>query len=162
MKIEQIEGNLLGFPNGINILCQNCNCHAIQAAGIALQIKKRYPKAYSADWEFHNKNNDYLGKFSFARVGNERYIVNLYGQDKFGIGARQVNYEGIYSAMELLFQDLNQEYPKIDLKNGPIIGFPYGMGAGLAGGSWPIIYSMIEDIFAGSEEIKVYVVKFNG
>ena len=41
-----------------------------------------------------------------------------------------------------------------------IIGLPYGISCGLAGGNWVIIKAMIEDIF-GNSPIKCYIVKLS-
>ncbi len=159
MKLQHIKGNLLDFPNGINVICQNCNCQAVQGAGLALQIKNRYPKAYEADKTHHavyqNKGVSQLGSYSSAIVGENKIIVNLYGQDGYGTATRQLNYEAIYKSMETIAKNMSQK-PHASY----IIGFPYGMGAGLAGGNWAVIESMINAIFEPTE-IPVFVVKFS-
>ncbi len=40
-----------------------------------------------------------------------------------------------------------------------VLGLPYGISCGLAGGNWGIIEAMIRDIFEDSL-IKTYIVKF--
>ena len=42
----------------------------------------------------------------------------------------------------------------------PVLGLPYGISCGLAGGNWGIIKAMIEDIFLDSP-IQCYIVKFD-
>ena len=42
----------------------------------------------------------------------------------------------------------------------PVLGLPYGISCGLAGGNWGIIKAMIEDIFSDSP-LKCYIVKYN-
>ena len=165
MKIEQIEGDLLDFPNGINVIAQCCNCKAVQSAGIAKQIKERYPEAYEADKTHHavyqNKGNSMLGSYSSARVWKAgekvRFVVNLYGQENYGVEDRQLNYEAIYCAMNRLRINLNIAHRNLQ---ETVVGFPYGMGCGLAGGDWRIVYAMIEALFGDSEMIKVYIVKY--
>ena len=41
-----------------------------------------------------------------------------------------------------------------------VLGLPYGISCGLAGGNWGIIKAMIEDIFLDNL-IKTYIVKFD-
>ena len=41
-----------------------------------------------------------------------------------------------------------------------VVGLPYGISCGLAGGNWKIIKAIIEDIFLDST-IECYIVKYN-
>ena len=41
-----------------------------------------------------------------------------------------------------------------------VLGLPYGISCGLAGGNWQIIEAMINDIFADSL-IKTFIVKYD-
>ncbi len=160
MKIEHIDGDLLDFPNGINVIGHNCNCQAVQGAGVALQVKNRYPKAYEADKTHHavyqSKGTSQLGTYSSADVGDGKIIVNLYGQDGYGTATRQLNYEAIYKAMETLMKNMTRNSHK-----QYVIGFPYLMGCHLAGGNFLIVESMIKAIFEDCSNIKVYIVKYN-
>ncbi len=167
MKAKHINGNLLDFPNGINIIVNNCNCHNVMGAGIAAQIKQRYPQAYEVDRLHHNrcktKGITQLGTFSrtCVKYGDDnhadKYVVNLYGQDSFGRDKRQLNYEAIYCAMESLCERLVKGS---DINGHKVVlGFPYGMGCGLAGGNFSIVESMINAIFEPTE-IPVFIVKF--
>lgn len=130
MKIEYIEGDLLDFPNGINVATHCANCQQTMASGIALQVKNRYPKAYEADkthYAVHqNKGTSHLGTYSSAIVSNDqepdKIIVNLYGQDYFGRDKRQVNYEAIYCAMERMKDGMS-----LNKHKQYIVGFPYLM-----------------------------------
>ena len=82
--IDLIEGNLLDFPNDINVIAHSCNTRNIMGAGIAKQIKDRYPEAYEADWRAFNSNYGVtLGKFSKADIGDRKYIYNMYTQSTY-------------------------------------------------------------------------------
>ena len=169
MNVETIEGNLLDFPNDINVIAHSCNTRNIMGAGIAKQIKDRYPQAYEADWKAFNHEYDqngqyvhWLGKFSKAELDDRKYIYNMYTQAKIGTG-REVNYEKFWQALKRVEQDLyemNVAKHEYDGSPPPIIGLPYGISCGLAGGNWGIIKAMIEDIFLDSA-IKCYIVKFD-
>lgn len=105
-------------------------------AGIAKQIKQRYPEAYEADQNFPIPigSRKRLGRFSKAQVGN-RLIYNLYGQYDYGRG-KHTELDMLEKAVRSMLEDLRHHEGKI--------GFPYGMGAGLGGGDWNEIESMLQ------------------
>ena len=85
--IKIIDGNLLDFPNDINAIAHSCNTRNIMSAGIAKQIKDRYPEAYEADTKAYDTEYDkdgqyvhWLGKFSKAEINDRKYIYNMYTQ----------------------------------------------------------------------------------
>lgn len=184
-KVKEIKGNLLNFPPycetdpdnyiGINAIAHSCNTRNIMGGGIAKQIKDRYPQAYEADTKAfdteYDKDGQYihwLGKFSKAEINskflpNEKgYIYNMYTQASIGDGSRQVHYEKFWQALKRVEQDLyaiNVARHEYDGSPPPVLGLPYGISCGLAGGNWGIIKAMIEDIFSDSP-IQCYIVKF--
>ena len=179
-RVEQIEGNLLDFPPyrkddpdnyiGINAIAHSCNCQNVMGGGIAKQIKDRYPKAFEADTErWSNEYNDggnwkgQIGDYSKAVIENKGTIYNLYTQSGYSTERRQVNYEYFWKALKAMEEDLykmNVEKHEYDPSAPPVLGLPYGISCGLAGGSWKIIKAIIEDIFLDSP-IKCYIVKFD-
>ena len=184
--IETINGNLLDFPShhpddpndyiGINAIAHSCNTRNIMGAGIAKQIKNRYPEAYEADTKAYNTEYDqdgqfvhWLSKFSKAEINSKflpdgkGYIYNMYNQANMGGDTRQVLYEDFWRALKRVEQDLykmNVEKHEYDPSAPPVLGLPYGISCGLAGGNWGIIKAIIEDIFLDSP-IKCYIVKFD-
>jgi len=158
-EIGFLHGNLLDFPYGITSIAHCCNTMNIMGAGIAKSIADRYPGAKQADDEAATAGNNILGEFSFAdvKIDEQRNgkIFNLYTQEEIGFG-REVNYEGLYRNLLLLRNKLN-------FLNEKCLGIPYGMSSGLAGGSWKIVYAMIEHIFGGPQAyFKTYIVKYEG
>ena len=87
----------------------------------------------------------------------------MHTQATIGTG-REVDYEKFWQALKRVEQDLfemkigKHEY---DGSPPPILGLPWGISCGLAGGNWGIIFAMISDIFIDSP-IKVYIVKYHG
>lgn len=184
--IKQIEGNLLDFPSyckadpdkyiGINTIAHSCNTRMIMGGGIAKQIKNRYPQSYQADVNYisneYDDNGQYidpLGNFSKAEVNSKflpdgkGYIYNMYTQASIGGDSRQVNYEKFWEALNNTEKDLykmNIEKHEYDPSAPPVLGLPYGISCGLAGGNWGIIKAIIEDIFLDSP-IQCYIVKFD-
>ena len=148
----------------------------IMGGGIAKQIKDRYPQAYQADVNYisneYDDNGQYihpLGNFSKAEVNSESlpdergWIYNMYTQAGIGDGSRRVHYEKFWQALKKVEQDLFERIiyrHEYDGSAPPVLGLPYGISCGLAGGSWGIIKAMIEDIFLDSP-VECYIVKFD-
>ena len=134
MKI--IQGNLLDlFDVGkFNIIAHGCNCFNVMGAGIARQIAKRYPVAYTADIKTKAGDINKLGTFSVACVDWHKgtYIYNLYTQFDYGSGL-QLNYD----ALAFCLYKLNY------VEKGNTVGLPL-IGGGLAGGDHSIIIATIE------------------
>jgi hypothetical protein len=132
----------------------------VMGAGIAKQIADRYPEAKEADDECAKIGQNDLGERSFAEVEiddeeNKRWckIYNLYTQDGIGFG-REVNYEALYRNLHLMRNALNDD-PNC------VLGLPYQMSSGLAGGSWEIVSAMINTIFASDATyFKTYIVNY--
>lgn len=180
-EVKHIKGNLLDFPSycktnrneyvGINVIAHSCNCQNVMGAGIAKQIKDRFPQAFEADRErWDNEYNDgghwrsQIGDYSKAEIeskflpNNKGRIYNLYTQSGYSTSKREVNYEYFWRAMKAMQEDLL--FIQHETGEQQVLGLPYGISCGLAGGNWEIIKAMIEDIFLNSL-IKTYIVEFN-
>ena len=159
MDVEIIDGNLLDFPNDINVIAHSCNTYNVMGAGIADQIKYRYPNAYSADCHAMMEGDNVLGDYSFAVTDatQNKGIYNIYTQDKIG-GERAVNYEAFYVGLTKVANNIEWQ-DKHDGKTSTF-GLPYGISCGLAGGSWNVIFSMINDILV-DRSFKTYIVKYH-
>ena len=180
-EIQIISGNLLDFPPhcktdpdkyiGINVIAHSCNCQNVMGAGIAKQIKERYPQAFEADTECYN--NEYneggnwkvrIGDYSKAEIeskflpNNKGRIYNLYTQSGYSTKKREVNYEYFWKAMKAMQEDLL--FIQHETGEPQVLGLPYGISCGLAGGNWKIIKAIIEDIFLDSP-IETYIVKYD-
>ena len=156
--INYINGDLLDFPKGINRIAHSCNTQGIMGAGIALQIKNRYPNAYKADLSEYHAGDNILGSWSFAYTDAtcSLGVFNMYTQEKIG-GARAVNYEAFYCALQFV-----AEHIEWLIKNDEEItlGIPHGISCGLAGGAWSVIESMIQDILS-KKSFDTYIVSYN-
>lgn len=170
-EVGFLYGNLLDFPYGINTIAHCCNTMNVMGAGIAKSIAERYPQAKEADDECARIGQNELGERSFAefeieendlddsqkfiKVTRKCKIFNLYTQDGIGFG-REVNYEALYRNLHLMRNSLNND-PNC------VLGLPYQMSSGLAGGSWEIVNAMINTIFASDATyFKTYIVKYEG
>ena len=159
-NIEIIEGNLLKMHfHGLDYIAHSCNTHNVMGAGIARQIKDRYPMAYEADCHAMHENDNQLGWYSFAWTDatQSKGIYNMYTQSTIGTG-REVNYEAFYNALHNVADHIEWQ-DKHDDKTSTF-GLPYGISCGLAGGSSRIINSMIHEILV-DRSFKTYIVKYH-
>jgi len=146
--ITYIDGDI--FKGKEDILVHGCNCMCVMGAGVARQIAKYYPLAYNADKQTIRGDKLKLGSYTSWSGPHTLYdqnitIVNLYSQyipaaylkpfdpNAFAIGMSKIKRD---------FSDKTIAMPKI--------------GAGLAGGDWIEIESMLNDIFL-DKHIVVYV-----
>ena len=159
MDIKIIDGNLLDFPNDIDFIAHSCNTHNVMGAGIARAIKDRYPKAYEADCYAMYEGANILGDYSFSVTDatQNKGIYNMYTQSKIG-DKRSVNYEAFYVALNKVAGHIEWQSKHEDEEK--ILGLPWMISCGLAGGSWNVIFSMINDILI-DRCFKTFIVKYD-
>ena len=148
----EVNGDLV---NGMktDVFCHQCNCFGKMGAGIAKQIASVYPEVKDADIANFRKNGAYkqLGTILPVKCEDGRICVNMYSQFHYGRGL-QTNYEKFEDCLRKLAWYL-KDYPQ------KTVGFPYGIGCGLAGGNWNIVEKMLRD-FAEKVQNDVYVVRY--
>jgi O-acetyl-ADP-ribose deacetylase (regulator of RNase III) len=115
-------------------------------SGIAKSIKDKFPEVYEEDKKTVSGDIRKLGTFNFTKVHSTensklKYICNLYGQYRYGRDKRYTSYDALDEAFFALNQ-LASSKPNI-----PILAIPYKMGCANGGGSWPVVYSILTDIF---------------
>lgn len=155
MSLKVIEGDLLQLANDghFEVIVHGCNCHNTMGAGIALQIKNKFPKAYEADLKTAKSDKSKLGNYSYAVVNNNAsvpgqfVIVNAYTQYDFA--SSQYNDEVMldYTALQSVLEQIAQDF------SGYKIGFPL-IGCGLAGGEEKRVVSMISKEL-GNQDITI-------
>jgi len=161
--MKYTDGNLLDLAEQgkFDVIVHGANCHNTFGAGIAFQIKNRYPKAYLADQMTQAGDEDKLGKFTQAHISGFRgglkptdlhtdkpkivsynfTIINAYTQYGF-LPRNVVNVD--YDAIDNVFKQIKLLYdmnPQAPCR----IGIPM-IGAGLAGGDWKVIEEIIDKI----------------
>lgn len=148
--ITHINVNLLEFK--LDAFIHQANCFHTFGAGIARQIKNKYPELYEADLK-HGPPGEIsrLGDFSWCQCHDDKIGYNLYGQ--FGMGGiRSTNYEAVYTGLSKIKEHaLNN--------NVHSMGLPYNMGCSLGGGSWSIVSAIIGEIFYNSD-LELYICNY--
>lgn len=145
--ITEKNGNLLE-ANDIDVAIHQSNLFHTFGAGIALQIKNKYPEAFEADLATQYGDKNKLGTYSYAFIQKANiYIVNVYSQDGFAQPNKPAtDYEAFKKALIKIKNDFADK----------IIGIPYGIGCGLAGGDWVKVYQIIESVFGNSGHCIIY------
>lgn len=136
------------FKAPVHAIAHQCNCYHVMGAGIAREIKDRYPEAYEADCRTE-KGPRKLGTISWSSVSDGKIIFNCYSQDNFGSGT-QTDYGKVRECFENVKEFINGILEGFDITNY-ILGIPYGYGCGLAGGDWSIVSQIINDVFEDAE-----------
>lgn len=138
--ITIIEGDILSAEE--EVIAHQVNCRGVMGAGLAKQIKKKYPVAFKEYKEkcneFENRE-DLLGTAQVVSVGDNKQIANLFAQLTYGTKKKQTDYDALRKALS----DLKSFLKQYNLS----LALPFGIGCGLAGGDWEIVSSMIEEIF---------------
>lgn len=151
-RMKEIKGNL--FDGEYDILAHCANSYCTFGAGVAKQIKERYPEAFTADLATKDLGENKLGRYSQAIVNDGKLaIVNIYGQIGIGNDGDPLNRNAQYDLLFDALYTLAIRTAKIRVGEKVVIGVPR-LGCGLAGGSWRIVEAIlltIEELFPNIE-----------
>ena len=168
MGIHYKTGNLLDAP--VDYICHQVNCQGRMASGIAKQIRDRWPIVYEqymaginerrkkveelcGQWESQiDVSETLLGHGQNIPVSDNLTVINMFSQQYYGYdGKKYTSYDAFWDCL----QGIALTVPK-----GSKIGFPYNIGCGLGGASWPVIFQMIDEVL--SEDFQVYIYTLEG
>ena len=147
--MNSIKGDLiqLALEGQFDVIIHGCNCFHTMGAGIAKSIRSTFPEAYAADRQTAYGDQKKLGTISYATVfrnGKKITVVNGYTQFNWKGNGLKADYDAIRSVM----QNVKRTFPDSS------IGYPQ-IGAGLAGGDWDLIRSIIFQELAGTNHTLV-------
>jgi len=144
---KRLKGNILNAEHGI--ICHQVNCQMVMGAGLAKQIKSKWPHVYSeyrrlSTWPLKQR----LGRCQIVEVAPRKlYVANLFGQVDYGREPGRV-YTDIGALGKAIMQlrgwhlqNCSKEFP---------IWFPYKIGCGLAGGQWGAVETLISNLLPDS------------
>ena len=145
MAITNFTGDV--FKSNAPVIAHQVNCKGVMGSGIALQVRQRYPNV------FHTYRARCRGEGPAALLGSiqpcrcggamERWIVNCFAQESYGVGVCHTN----YTAFKLCFQRLHCWAQANGIKK---IAIPYRIGCDRAGGDWGIVHKILREIFGES------------
>lgn len=142
-----IKGDIINVKYGI--VCHQVNAQGIMGAGLAKLIRTRWVNAYHDYLVAHNNGRLKLGEVTFSNVvGNspKLQVASMCAQTHYGDSAKTHVVYTDYTAFKRCLSKVKIWHTAgIDSKL-PVY-FPYGIGCGLAGGSWVTIQHLIEEHF---------------
>lgn len=154
MIVNTVQGDLIKlFEDGeFDLIAHGCNCYHTMGSGVAGQLVKKYPNVLTID-RIRTAYGDpmKLGNFTMFKPEKDanRYIFNLYTQFDYGTDSRKVE----YAAVRDCFIKLDRSY---SFMRKPL-AIPM-IGAGLAGGDWNLISTIINK---STPNLDVVVVEFS-
>lgn len=138
--IKIVEGDLFSAPTGI--ICHQVNCRGSMGRGVAKTFKELYPFAFN---QYQSLCQDFiadelLGTILMRAEIDGKWTCCMFAQDNWSV----YNCNTDYAAFSECCDAIKREIKGLHLDN-ITINMPYGIGAGLGGGEWEIIYSIIEE-----------------
>lgn len=142
MRIKEFNGNL--FDSKADVLCHQVNTFGVMGAGIALEVRKRFPGVYTQYKDLCKSapgdeclHGDALILPTSAE--EKQYIANLFGQSDWG-----TNYKHLESSLRKVLAWMERNGKKT-------VSMPYKMSCGLAGGNWDTVRGIISSVFDGTD-----------
>lgn len=144
MQYKTVKGNLFDYLKPGDAMVHGCNNQGVMGSGIALEVKERFPGAYSTYRNKYDLHGLELGEIIpyFDRSG--KIIINAVTQNFYGKdGKRYVKYDAVADCCYHI-----REGFKVMLEPPKTLYFPL-IGAGLGGGNWNVISEIIKSEFDG-------------
>lgn len=145
----------------VSSIGHQANCFCTMNSGVAKAIRLAFPQAYEADCYTEKGDMGKLGNLTaveYERADSSVGIIyNLYGQYNYGYdSACFTNYEALRGALLNMRIDLETAV-SLSGEDWKKVGFPK-IGAGLGGGDWGTISSIIEKVFT-EYDVTIYVLR---
>lgn len=147
--IKFVNGSVLDATE--DIILHQVNCQNVMGAGVAKALYTRWPVVKETYHTFcRNAHTEHiLGSCQVVQVEANKYVANIFGQLNYGRnGGRYTSYEALNAAFYYLVCNYSDHS----------IAIPHGLGCGLAGGDWEIVYKLIKKHFAHME-VTIYRLK---
>ena len=129
------------------IVCHQVNCLGVMGAGLAKQMREKFPLmylAYKRECYSTADKKSLLGEgltYSVVYNGYEYTIANIFGQEQIGIGRCYTDYGALRKALQTV-RCIASPLPG---RAAWRVRIPYKMGCGLAGGDWNVVRSIIQE-----------------
>ena len=161
------QGDILNMPYQLipDFIVQQVNCKGAMGAGLARQIRARWPVVKEKYVNFCQSQKPLLGKMLPVQTySGGPVICNCFGQSGYGSKRNYTDYKALEAALvkveELAFESIRST-PRS--KGHVNIAIPYGIGCGLAGGDWNTVFEIINTVFRESDEnyIRTFICNLN-
>jgi len=137
--IKIVDGDILQASE--KLVVHQVNCMGVMGGGIALQIRKQFPKVYSEYKRLcsHTESKQLLGTIQCVQDDIDKVFVNVFGQLGYGRNTQYTDYDALRKGLNNVCSIAKQYNISVAI--------PFNIGCGLAGGNWELVYKMIEDVF---------------
>lgn len=145
MSLKTVYGDIL-TPNANEVaavICHQVNMRGVMGAGLARQIRNKFPSVYDAYKVKCSSGTVSLGDVQFVSMlpDNGCVIVNIFGQDGYGTDKVYTDYGALRKAFAKVVTTLHLT----KALHNAIVRIPYGLGCGLAGGNWNTVLRIIQE-----------------
>lgn len=130
-----IEQDILDVTSGV--ICHQVNLKGKMGAGLALAIRQKWPIVFEKYKAMCDRGLFQLGSIQPVQVSETLWVCNLAGQEGYGRGQQQTDYDAVRTGLEKLNKWASDRSLQVYL--------PHGMGCGLAGGDWSVIEQIIKE-----------------
>eukprot|EP00727_Mastigamoeba_balamuthi_P002281 m51a1_g1205 hypothetical protein (376) ;mRNA; f:462488-464420 len=152
-RIVEVNADLL--QSGADVIVHCCNCQHRMGAGVALEIRRRWPEVYEADLRTPVGDARKLGCWSARLAARDGpVVVNLYGQLAYGSARsrRWVSYSAVRTGLVRLLNTLRKQLGEGGVQSIKIA--TYWLGCARAGGNSGVVMRIFEEVFAGLQSLK--------
>ena len=145
MEIKYFDGDIL--TSTAPIITHQVNCKGVMNSGVAKAIKEKWPVVFDEYLRFYqNLTTDVLlGITQFVKIGTDRYVANLFAQEKYGYdGIRYTSYDAIDKCLKSVARNA---------ENGEInrVAMPYKMSSDRGGADWDVILALVNSAFKDTD-----------
>lgn len=143
--MKHVKGNVL--DNVIQgVIVHQVNCQGVMGSGIAKEIRERWPvvfQQYQLRWKSERaadtQGASLLGQVQWVAVGQDLWVVNLFGQQFYGRdGRRYTSYDALDDGFKTIAWMLRSKGFEPKDVHHPLVG------CGLGGGKWPVVEAIIQ------------------
>lgn len=167
MAISIKQGNLL-YANE-NIIVHQVNCQGVMGAGVARQIKEKWPIVYDHYMRMIKTcekllipRKKLLGEVCWDMIqekardgGHDKWIASIFGQlDYNRNGEKKLQTD--YDALKKGFITIANNASWYDES----VAMPYMIGCGRGGGNWSKVLEMIYEVFEPLENVDVVLYEY--
>lgn len=141
MEIKYFDGDLL--TSTAPIIMHQCNCLGSMKSGVAKVISEKWPIVNEKYKTYCEKNSsvDLLGSTQVVKVDENKYVANLFGQEKYGYnGVKYTSYDAIDKSLKTLVQ-------KMIANSIDRVAMPYKMSSDRGGADWDVILALVKSAF---------------
>lgn len=144
-KIPIVKGDILEAKE--YIIIQNVNAQGVMGAGLALQLRKKYPEMFESYRRYCNTPNraELLGTVhKYFVLGDninkpDRVVMNIVGQLRYGRNSLQLDYDAFERGVIEVAEFARRMYKPTAI--------PHRIACGLAGGDWSRISAILNRHF---------------